>query len=126
MDLIVYQMMQLEVVHITNGYAVIELLTGTAVVYDALAVLVNACCNQRLLDILERCAVEYRGLDLPAELLGCEAKVNLEHLTDVHSGRYAQRVQYDVERTAILQAGCKVKCISRERRIMRETTPLLP
>ena len=71
-------MMQLEVVHITNGYAVIELLTGTAVVYDALAVLVNASCNQRLLDILERCAVEYRGLDLPAELLGCE-EVGAEH-----------------------------------------------
>ena len=103
MDLIVDQMMQLEVVHVADGYAVVELVAGAAVIDDALAVLVNAGSDQSLLDVLERCAVEYRRLDLPAELLRREAEVYLEHLTDVHSGRYAQRVQNDVERTAVLE-----------------------
>ena len=49
MDLIVYQMVQLEVVHIADGDAVIELLAGAAVVDDALAVLV-----QRLLQPASR------------------------------------------------------------------------
>ena len=41
MDLIINEVMQLEVVHITDGNAVIELLTGTAIVNGGLAVAVQ-------------------------------------------------------------------------------------
>ena len=41
MDLIINQVMQLEVVHITDGDAVIELLAGTAVINGGLAVAVQ-------------------------------------------------------------------------------------
>ena len=41
MDLIIDQVMQLEVVHITNGNAVIELLAGTAIVNGGLAITVQ-------------------------------------------------------------------------------------
>ena len=36
-----------------------------------------------------------------AQTLGGPAQVGFEHLTDVHAGRHAQRVEHDVHRTAI-------------------------
>ena len=42
MDLIIDQVMQLEVVHITDGNAVVELLAGAAVVNGGLAVAVKS------------------------------------------------------------------------------------
>src|SRR5699024_411923 len=104
-DLIIYQMMELEVIHITDGYAVIKLLAGAAVIDNALAVFIDTGLDQHFLDVLQRCAVEHRGLDLPAALLGGKAEVYLEHLTDVHTGRNAQGVKHNVKRCAVLEEG---------------------
>ena len=48
-------------------------------------------------------AVKYRGHDLPAQSLGGHTQVNLQYLSDVHTGRYAQRIEHDVQRSAIRQ-----------------------
>ena len=76
-------------------------------VVDTLCVLVHlaavdrSCSLVQLADILLVRAVEYRCCDLPAERLCNVSKVNLEHLSDVHSGRYAQRIQHDVKRSTV-------------------------
>ena len=137
MDLIVNKVMQLEVVHITDGDAVIELLTGTAIVNGGLAVAVELDLEKSMIwpfspmilgslggisrSIFHRATARgryrryrrcqprgqsrRRGHDLDAASLGCVAEVDFQNLTDVHTGRNAQRVQHDVQRGAVGQVG---------------------
>src|SRR5690554_2001278 len=42
------------------------------------------------------------AVDLLAQALGCQTQMGLEDLTDVHPRRYAQRVEHDVHRHAVL------------------------
>ena len=46
-------------------------------------------------------ALEHRRLRVEAENLRDPPKVSLEDLTDVHSRRHAERVEHDVDRTAV-------------------------
>ena len=48
-------------------------------------------------------AVKYRCANLPAESLCGAAEVYLKHLSDVHTGRYAEGVKNDIKRTAVGQ-----------------------
>ena len=105
MDLIVYQMMQLEVIHITNGYTVIEGFTGASVIQNGLAIRVQTGLGKGITDILLVGAIEYRSHHLPAQSGSGTAQMHFQYLTDVHSGRYAQGVQTDVQRTSIRQIG---------------------
>ena len=57
--------------------------------------------DQGLGDIILVCAIEDRGRNIDTQNLRSEGKMQLEHLSDVHSGRYAERVQYDIERTTV-------------------------
>ena len=85
MDLIINKVVELQVVHDTNGNSVIERLTCTSVTKNDLAVLVHACFLEALTDILLVCAVEYRGHYLPAKLSCSHTEMNFKHLTDVHT-----------------------------------------
>ena len=111
MYLIVNEVVELEVVHITNSNAVIELLTCSAVVYGELTVLAHAQCIgvddlvhgvylevvilvleivllshlEALTDISLVCAVEYRGHYLPAKCLCSHTQMNFKNLTDIHT-----------------------------------------
>ena len=137
MDLIVDQVMQLEVVHITNSNAVIKLFTGTAIVNGSLAVTIQldlgevddvallahdlgelgGICGsilavphlaggiKSIADVVLAGRIKDRGHDLDAAGLGSVAEVDFQHLTDVHTGRHAQRVQHDVQRSAVGQVG---------------------
>ena len=129
--------MQLEVVHIAHGDAVVELLAGAAVVDGGLAVAVQldlgevddvallahdlgqlggilggvlavpfgAGIVEGVADVVLTGRVEHRGHDLDAAGLGGVAQVDLQHLTDVHTGRHAQGVQHDIQGGAVGQVG---------------------
>ena len=105
MDLIVHQMVQLQEVHIAHGDLVVEPLAGTAVVQPALALGIEASLGQRRGDVLIGSAVEDGGGHLPAKGLGGIAQMDLQHLTDVHTGGNAQGVQHDIQRGAVGQEG---------------------
>ena len=105
MDLIVNQMVQLQEVHIADGDLVVEALAGAAVVQPALALGVETRLDELLADVLVARAVEDRRCDLVAEGLGGVAQMDLEHLTDVHTGRNAQRVQHDIKRRTVGHEG---------------------
>ena len=92
MNLIVNQVMELEVVHITNGNGVIKIFARPAVLEPRLAVLAQSRLLERLEDILLVSAVEYGRHNLPAERLRGIAQMHLEHLPDVHTGRNAEWV----------------------------------
>ena len=107
MNLIVYQMMQLKVVHIAYRYKVIKRFAGTSVVKlgfrvrrkrytrevklcGILKFLIGSLCRlfckaEALSDIVLVRTVEYGCADVPAERSCRIAQVNLKHLTDVHT-----------------------------------------
>ena len=58
---------------------------------------------QRILDIAFVRTVEDRSGDVETERLGCKAQMNLKDLTDIHTGRNAQRVEHNVKRTSVRQ-----------------------
>ena len=96
-------MVQLKEVDPADGYVVIKFFAGAAVVQDALAVLAQAGLTQGIADGGFVCAVEDRRCDLPAECLSRIAEVDLENLTDIHTGRNAQGVKDYIKRSAVGQ-----------------------
>ena len=167
MNLIVYQMMQFQVMHVSDGYRTVEVFTGSTVAQTYLTVSGNrnslphgsvvsvlgqilhnfreklltvlageglsgpglTVCGSLLtlflplctLCIVERkiyiivgkiqrihnvflvCAIEDRGCHIEAQCLGSQGKVDLQDLSDIHTGRHAQRIQHDVQRTSVGQ-----------------------
>ncbi len=103
MDLIIDQVVQLKEVDPADGYVVIKFFAGAAVVQDALAVLAQAGLTQGIADGGFVCAVKDRRCNLPAECLSRIAEVDLENLTDIHTGRNAQGVKDYIKRSAVGQ-----------------------
>ena len=106
MDLIVYEVVQLNHIHITDGYSVFERFARSSVVKLNLAVhfavgVDEVIFAEKFSYIGFARAVEYGGCDLPAELLAYERKVYFEYLTDVHTRGNAQRVKNDLERRTV-------------------------
>ncbi len=103
MDLIVNEVVEFKVIHIAYRNSVVKLLSGASVIKNCLSVLRQTCFTEALADISLVRAVEYRCHDLPAELLCGHAEVDLKHLTDIHTGRNAERVQADIKRCSVLE-----------------------
>ena len=105
MDLIINQMVQLQIVGITNGNQIIERLTGTAIIQDSLAILTKASQLQSLADILLVSTVEHGSGHVPAQSLSGITQVDFQNLTDVHTGRHAQGVQNHIQGGTVGQEG---------------------
>ena len=105
MNLIVYQVMQLQIVHVADGYPVFKGFARAAVVQHRLTVRILSGLNKQILYILLARAVEYRRCNVPAQRFCRHAKVQLKYLTYVHSARNAQRVKHYLQRRAIRQEG---------------------
>ena len=101
MDFFINEVMELEVVHITYCYRVIETLACTTVNKPCLTVPAVTCVFKTLENVLLMSTVKYRSHNLPAKCLCGITEVNLKNLTDVHTRRYAQRVKYDVKRSTV-------------------------
>src|SRR5699024_886756 len=48
-------------------------------------------------------AVKDRSRNIETEGCRCKTQMDLQHLSDIHTGRYAQRVQHDIQRTSVRQ-----------------------
>ncbi len=105
MNLIVNKVMQLEVVHVTDGYGVIEQLAGSAVPKLNLAAFIKSCLSEQLTDIAFARTVKNRCHNVPAKLGSGSAEMNLKHLTDIHTGRNTQRVKQNIQRSAVRKEG---------------------
>ena len=157
MDLIVNEVVELEVIHYTNGYGVVEGLARAAVVKSYLTVdnlkrlglhksaKLLVVINDLLIyplkiglavlanDFLEYCltayaltgtdvtgvvspaehfknvgllsTVEYGGHYLDTKLLTSDTKMHFKHLTDVHTGRNAERVKNYIKRSTVSKEG---------------------
>ena len=125
MNLIVNKVMQLEIIHISDCYRIIKRLAGASVIKLGLGVTCERYSREiktrrililiirgfgsffshgeALSDIVLMRAVKNRRADIPAERSRGVAKVYLEHLTDIHTGRNAQRVKNYIKRGAVRQ-----------------------
>ena len=141
MDLIVYQMMEFEVMHVADGDRVVKQLTGASVSEPDLAVsgdrnalpqfsvrtvVIEELHGLRVHHIFIFClelipigvdviireiksvhnvvlsrAVEVRGSHIKSERFRSQGQVDLQNLSDVHTGRHAQRVQHDIQGTSV-------------------------
>src|SRR5699024_4076742 len=145
-DLIIYQMMEFQVMHVSDGYRAVEVFSCTSVSQSYLSisgnrnslpqfsvslVLIQELHNfrakgiliffteffkifciyivisqfQSILDIHLVGAVKYRSSDIESQSLCCKTQVDLQLLSDIHTGRHAQRIQHNVQRTAVRQIG---------------------
>src|SRR5712691_3118980 len=105
MDLILDQMGQLEHVDHAHGHRLVELFAGAAVAQPDLAVFGQARPLELSHDGLHRGAVENRRRDLDAQRRRHPTEVGLQDLAQVHAARHAERVEHDVDRSAVGQVG---------------------
>ena len=144
MDLVIYQMMQLQIVHVSNSYGAVKIFSGTAVAETHFTVagngnalpqrsvslvLIKILHNVRrqdilvfraellkifsiyiivrqlkgILDIFLVGAVEYRSGNIESQRLCRKTEMDLKHLSDIHTGGHAQRIQHDIQGTAVRQ-----------------------
>ena len=85
MDLVVYQMVEFEHVHVSDCYRAVEIFTGAPVSESQLSCLRIAFFFEHLDYVFFSGSVKYRGRDVPALGLGRQPEVNLKHLSYVHS-----------------------------------------
>ena len=118
-------MVKLKVIHVAHSYGGLELLAGSSVYKLGFAVVrpFKLCkiylCGVfagklvfMLLSIVIEVAyiflvnaVEYGGHYLPAQSSCNVAQMHFKNLSDVHTGRNAQRVKHDIQRCAVGQEG---------------------
>ena len=103
MNLIVYQMVEFEHIHVSYGYRIIERFACPAVSQLELSCSRISAFVEKLYNVFLSSAVEYRGGNVPALLLGCKSEVNFQYLSYIHSGRYAQRVKHYLKRLTVFQ-----------------------
>ncbi len=68
-----------------------------------IGVCIIVCHLQSIHDIMLVCAIEDWCRYIKAKYLCSKTQVNLKHLSDIHTGRYAQWVQNDIKWTTIWQ-----------------------
>ena len=101
MYLIIDKVMEFKEVHIANGNAVVEFFTCTTVVKNSFSVCIKTGFLKHINDIAFMSAIEYRSHYLVSESLCRHTEMYLKNLTDIHSGRNAQRIKNDIERTTV-------------------------
>ena len=112
-DLVCYEVVKLEHVDHTDHDALGEGFTRETIVENRLAVgvdpgglaffllLLDAGLTQALVDLRLLYTVEARRCGVEAEEAAGKAKVRLEQLSEVHTGRHAQRVEHDIDRRSV-------------------------
>ena len=59
------------------------------------------CKIQGILDIILIGTVKYRCSNVKSKGFCRKTQMDLQHLSDIHTGRHAQRVQYNVQRASV-------------------------
>ena len=101
MNLVVDKVSKFKVVHVADRYTVFERFARAAVEKLNFAVFGKSVFLQKLFDVVFGRAVEYGGCDLPVKHFRDKSQVNFKNLTDIHTGRNAQRVQHDLQRRTV-------------------------
>src|SRR5690554_6952952 len=105
MNLVIHQVSQFEEIHISYSNRAVERFARTPVINRHFTVTAEACLLQCIHNINFGCTVKYRRSYMPAHCFSSKTKVNLQHLSDIHTGRNAQGVQADFKGCTVGQEG---------------------
>ncbi len=94
-------MVKLEHIHISHCYGICEFLSCTAVSEIDLSIFRIIGFSQGFHDVFLVCPVKYRRGNVYTKLLGCKPKVDLQYLSQVHTGWYSKRIQHYVNRGSV-------------------------
>ena len=105
MDFVVYQMVQFEHVNVPNGNFLIKRLAGSTVVQTGFTVARQTGFFQQVVDFRLFSAVKYRRNGLESERRTRPAEVGFQNLSNVHTRRYAQRIQKNLNGSSVCEEG---------------------
>ena len=105
MNFVVYQVVQFEHVNVPNGNFLIKRLSSAAVVQTGFAVARQTGLFEQIVDFGLFRAVKYRRNRLESERCARPAEVRFQNLPDVHTRRYAQGIQKNLDRGSICEEG---------------------
>ena len=105
MHLVLNHVAELEHVGHTDRCLLVELLTGGTIIQLGGTIAGQACLVRPLAEVIQLGAIKDRRSELHTELTACRTENGLKHLTDVHTRRHTQRVEYDIYRSTILEEG---------------------
>ncbi len=88
-----------------SGNSVILVILSSLFFFIEGQVYVVVCQIQGIHNVILVGAVEDRCGYVEAQRLGSKAQVNLQHLSDIHTGRHTQRIQDNVQRTSVGKEG---------------------
>ncbi len=92
MNLVVDKVRELEVITYSRRRRGFQRVRRCVVIERRLAVRIQTGADEQVFDVRLGRAVEDRGRDLDAEVFARGAKVQLQNLTDVHTGGNAERI----------------------------------
>src|SRR5690606_21044692 len=101
--LVVHHVSQFQ--HVNNTYRgrLVKTLTCTTIIKEGVTKLWNTGFFCKLVDIIYGCTIKDWRSIFSTELLTGPSQHGFINLADVHTGRYTQRVQYNVHRGSILK-----------------------
>src|SRR5512133_3676501 len=103
MHLIINHVAELQHVYNTNGCRLVEPFACATVMQICFSILRNACLVSIFCDLLYSRTVKDRGGKPYTEFLTCPCQNSLIDLTQVHPGRYTQRIENYINRSAIFK-----------------------
>ena len=105
MHLVLNHVAELEHIGHTDRCLLVELLTSSTIIQLRGAVAGQACLVRPFAEVVELSTIKDRRGELHTEFAACCTENGLEHLTDVHTRRHTQRVEYDINGRTILEEG---------------------
>ena len=103
MHLILYHVTKLEEVGNTYRCRLVELLTSLTIIQVSRTESWQSSFISPLSEVVKLSTIKDRSSEFNAQTLAGSTEDSLENLTEVHTRRYTQRVQYQVYRTTILK-----------------------
>ena len=100
-DLVLDHVVEFQDVHVADGDVLLERLAGAAVEEFHLAVLIETGGLEFTANFFFGCACECRTDGLIVKRVGGKTEVEFHDLTEVHTGRHAERSEDDVDRATV-------------------------
>ena len=101
MHLVVHHVVQLNHIDVAYRDFLVELLAGAAVIDVHASVFRKTGLAHQFVNLINTCTVEDRGGKSHSEFLAGPAEDGFINLSQVHTGRHAQRVEHDVNRRTV-------------------------
>ena len=103
MHLVVNHVAQFQHVDYADCRRLVETLTGSTVIQVGATATRYTSFSSVFIDLFEACTIEDRGSKLQSQFTTCPTQYGFVDLSQVHTRRHTQRVQYDIDDRTIFE-----------------------